>query len=343
MQTQFKKAEALLAYLERSKNISFAFGEISPVLLLEKEIYFKDKIINLLRKSYENTEVTFGDEIDVDKAQNIFSGGGLFFSQRLLVVHQAEKIPKENSAVVKFIEEFINGGGGKDCLFLSNERSINSKIQKAISSRGKTIQCWPLFDSQVRLWLFEKSKAMNLRLSGQAVDALLRKKGSNLTQQEHALEVLKNLLKKEMKSPGNSITDTLVEKTFPQTNQITIFEFLDRVFEGNFNLAIICLHSLLNSGNPLPYLFAMLSKEITRLYRAKILELRGVDIEKILKTESIPKMQTKSFFSKLKNYSLEKIDYAIKRLAKIDQLMKSSRSFTAIAELESLIFRISQM
>jgi DNA polymerase III delta subunit len=336
--TKIKRIEEFVFALEKTSRQVEYFQSHAPLLLLEKENYYKDRIIEILKGAYGAAEVVYGDELDNDKIQEIFSGGGLFSASRLLLIRQAEKIGKgEESKASQIMSGLISGGQGKDALLISAERKINSRMQKAISDKGNTVICWPLFDNQILPWLMAGARKIGFQITPKAAEVIKNKIGPDLNQLEFALHLVKDYLVQDKSGPILRAEESLIEKLFPFLDQNNLFEFLNEIFDGGFARSIRILHSLLDAGFMMPQIVNMVASEVSRLYLARSMVSGGLSMDNALERLDIKKIQSRKFIDRLKMFDLPFLKNLARRLAAIDALIKRSNWQESVRDLESLI------
>lgn len=314
------------------------FQKQAPLLLLEREEYYKEKIIALMKEAYGAYETLFADELDENVIVEAFSGGGLFVSQRLLVIRQVNKIyGGAKGKPAEKLGRMLEGGEAQDTILLSQERSVPAKVQNPVKANGQVIMCWPPFANQVPGWLHSRARDYGLRLSQSAVQLLQQRFGNQLMELDHALQRLA-VYQQGQNSP---VSDADVRYLFPIPTATDIFILLDEVFFGAFARAIERLHFILNSGQSVVAVLALLSKEISNLHRAKIMLREGASEADVVNNLQIPNIQKQKFQRKIHYLKEEDLRYLIGRFIQIDRTLKGNLSGSALSELETALYYIS--
>lgn len=313
---KFKKIHELYHFITNAPDPVQAFQGSSPLLLLEQEIYYKEKLIAFLRNKYSDYHVYFGDELTLDHVAAMQSSGDLFSSSPLIIFRHLDWIPKsEEKTVIDLLSKKIEEGLGENLIILSQKRSLAAKLQKIISATGNVILCWPPFPSELRQWIAGKFRERGLKIQLDSLDLLLNRIGSDMMALENAIDLVSVYAKEK---GTELIANQDVLDLFQDGTTSSVFDLLDSLFERKQKKSFLILHSILDTGVPEQVLISLLAKELQRYFRAILLLRQNMDERQISDYLGLNNMQKKNFFNKLRLLNEEKIIEFINNLVQID-------------------------
>ncbi len=337
----FKKVQEVYQYLLNAADKVAAFQSISPLLLLEQEIYYKEKIVEILRQAYSNHQVVFGDELSDDKIAELDGRGDLFSVAPLIVIRQADQLPGAQKAYAAGLLAQKIGPGlslGENLLIVSRERSLPSVLQKKITETGVVITCWLLFPAETGRWLADRLRREKINFSAASLEMIQQKIGNDLMGLENAVSIIAAYLQSRS---ANQLSIEDIQEIFPDFESGSVFDFLDEIFRGSYHRTIAIFHSLLAGGIPIPMLVTMIAKELQKFFQALAMQSDGKSEKEIGSILSVPQFKQKIFFESLAGISRELITWMLARLAELDVDFKKGRVVDLGFELERLFYLIS--
>lgn len=123
---------------------------------------------------------------------------------------------------------------------------------------------------EIRPWIQRRADAEGIDIEPRAVDTLADTAGSDLG------VIVSELRKLSLYRAGETIRHEDVQELVPYAREARIFDAVDAVVEGKVDAALDLVHRLLRGGSPVPFIFAMLARQVRLLVLAKDLKAEGV-------------------------------------------------------------------
>lgn len=300
-------------------------GKIQQVYLLTGEQYFVGLALEKLKerifpdKKTACLEIFYSDECDIDEVIRSIKHTSLFSDKKMVILKRAEALTKEKiDALFPAIEEppyntFIIIVAGSDMKQKSLSESISKKFGTAIK--------FPEFKKaqDLRGFIMDELESAGLSIDYNAVNLLLELSGNSLFNIKNEIEKLKISFKNKKISAADIET--------------SVFADIKDDFYGIFNgicardsaLAMKSFRSVLKKDFEYFTTMSSIATYLFGLYAIKLLIERGFSDEEIFNRSG--ESNRWIFDTKLKgsqNYTKKELQSAIKKLAWLDVMLKSS-------------------
>lgn len=194
-----------------------------------------------------------------------------------------------------------------------------TRFMQEASKRAIVIECKPLYDDKIPLWINMEARRKGRQFSQDAARYLAQMVGKDMGQLSQAIEriilyVGDNKLV-ELKS---------VEEAIAETHQHTIFEFTDAVGTRRWPKAFALLKNILENGESPILVVNMLARHFRLLSKAKEIFGRISDSE-VARYLGVHPYYVKNYISQAKNFSSGELKRGFHLLHRCDRELKSSR------------------
>ena len=298
-------------------------GKTKPLNLIHgEEEYLVRSLIDKLRSLYgENLSLLRGEEVDLEELYSFASEGSIFSStaDKAVLLLNFEEFLKKLGKKKKVLESLIN--------FL---KSLKSTKLFAVVGRKLTKQ--ELLKEPYRTFSALGDVILADRLSPKKVKEIVRKKLERESGgiEEEALDLLVGIcqgdlmvLRQETEklilySEGRKVTAEDVRKVCAPWGDYSLFDLVDRFFEGDLEGTLRVVEDLERKGVPALQTIGMLSGYITKLFALKELISKGEVLERALDTlgikHSFSRLKFKGYLEKMSSERLEKMLETLYRL-----------------------------
>lgn len=301
-------------------------NKIQPVYLFTGEQYFISVAIEKLKgkifpdKNISSIEIFYSDECEIDEVLKSIKNISLFSNKKMVILKKAEVLTNEKvEAILPVIEEppvntFI--------IIIAESEMKNKSLGECIAKRFGTAVKFPEYKkaNELRGFIMEELEDAGITIDYNAINLLLEFSGNSLFNIKNEIEKLKISYKNK-----KNISRTDVEES--------VFADMKDDFYGIFNgicardavLAMKSFRSVLKKDYEYFTTMSSMATYIFGLYAIRRLIERGFSEEEILSQSGESSRFT--FNTKLKgaqNYTGKELYSALKKLAKIDILLKSS-------------------
>ena len=198
-----------------------------------------------------------------------------FAERRLVIVTRGEAF---NAADQEALSAYIDAPSPSTCFVLvmakgdQRRRFFSSMMQRAV-----LINCQPLFERELPAWLQNHAASMGLRLTAEALHALVERTGSALHALSNELQKLRDYVGRPHTLPsGSSPSRTAEAVTVEQLLAVSaggrersLFELTDAVGNRRTAQALGVTRALIDQGDYPPVLIVALTRHFRRLWMTK--------------------------------------------------------------------------
>ncbi|MFQ5789317.1 MAG: DNA polymerase III subunit delta [Acidobacteriota bacterium] len=273
-----------LAYSDLSRHL--ASGSLSPsyVITGEQDLLRELALKNLQAAALGEGSSDFNlDRFDGEKAEveqvvgacNTFS---LMGGRRVVVVRRARRLVEEprtgeakKGTAVETMLGYLQNPSPHSVLVLELERSPDARRStwKRIRELATLVQCDPLTDGEMEVWIAEQAARRQLQMGKLEVRYLLEEFGSDLRRQLSELEKI------SLYAAGRRLEREELAVLLGRGKAQSIFRFTDAVADRDASTALRQLGRLLEEGEPPLRILALLDRILGQLLVAKELKARG--------------------------------------------------------------------
>lgn len=317
-------------------------GRIAPVyLVVGAESYIMGEALRLIAEAISalggDTSSTIslrGKEAVAERTVTALRTVPLFGGRPLVMIREADKLSRDfMEALVPYLEAPITSA----TLVIAGEKlDGRTKFAQVAQKSGVTVECKPLFDDKVPLWINSEVRRRGKNISQDGARFLADMVGKELSLLAQAIERIAlyvgNRQMIEMKD---------VEHCISETNQHTIFELTDAVGKRSLPKTLSLLRNILDSGESAILILNMLVRHFRILAKAKEIAGRLSDRSEIAKYLGVHPFFATNYLDQARNFSASEIRSYFRTFHRCDRELKSSR-IPAIRILERGLFSIKK-
>ena len=314
-------------------------GAIRPIYLFQgQELFLMEEALELLKKALVPPEsedfalnkfsaetVNIGELLDLAQTMPFLS------KRRVIILTDAQELP---SAAQKQMIPYIGNPNASTCLIMMTATKLDSrtKFAQALVEQGEVVQFWKLFDNDLPPWIVNRAKRYGYSMSQQTAAYFFEIVGNELRQ-------LDNELKKVIAyANAKDITTAIVQQVVGDVRERDVFELVDAIGTGNIIHALKILRQLLTEGEEPLKIFAMVTRQIRLLWKAKawLNEQRGMSAQQLAGKIGVSPRSAEALQQQVQRFSQQKLKFALKRIGSVDRALKSSANAPEIT-LEDLL------
>ncbi|MFT7559140.1 MAG: DNA polymerase-3 subunit delta [Flavobacteriales bacterium] len=214
-------------------------------------------------------------------------------------------------------------------------RTQNTKWFKSVAAVADVVTIWPVNTQQLPRWINQRLRAAGVNANSEAIDILCTKVEGNLLAAVQEIEKLKLLVDKDL-IDGPSMAEAVTDSA-----RYSIFDLIDKAYNGDARAASTCLLGLRAEGNVPLVLLSVLANNIRSLCRIKEAMTGGISFDSAAKTERVWKnkmLLTKRAVDRLKVNQMYRL---LRMAADADKTIKGAKSGDIWSELQSMILLLS--
>lgn len=215
---------------------------------------------NLKKPRGTNLEVHKFYCVDADffKITSNMLNASLFSDTRLFLIYNAELIKKKDD-ITAFLSILKNIPADTHIIFISDDISIDKKLEAAIPKANKKI-FWELFENKKQDWIRNFLKKEGFSIGGPAIEFILELIENNTEALRKELGNFKYFF-----PAGAELTLENIESTLTSSRQETVFSLFSAIASQDAERAIAILHILLDAKEAPIQILAGLSWAYQRL------------------------------------------------------------------------------
>ena len=283
-------------------------GSVSPVYLFlgpeegEKEKAVK-KISAAVAPSGKDDEVAYArfhiENGEFMQAVDFAATQSMFSSRKICVMSAIDTLPSNNSSLTSLFTELVATLPDTTTLILTAAENRPPKIMSSVSAETyTTVQFWHPFDSDIRQYIIKKLKDHAISIDPQALQLMMRCTGNDMRKVDNAIS-------KIVDSGETIIADYFIKNIIAFERDITIFEFIDALFEkkpASFSL----FKRLQEEGIHELVILTMITRQAESIEQFHSL-CTTLPTDTVLRELKISDKKTDAFLSFTKKYPREKL------------------------------------
>lgn len=305
-------------------------------LVLGPEMYLCRMAVRLLKSRALSPDAAAFDctefSGDACSAPEIIEAAGTFpmaSARRLVIVRDAEKLP--DSEQESLIGSLAQVSPRSTLVLVAEDLDRRKKFYRLLRERHCVAEFPRLKGAALGRWAEAFFRREGCRISPSAVARIVDASGQDLETLAMELEKIVLYAGKEKRIP-----DSAVDAITAAGGQSSIFDFLDAVSARNPASALRILAGLLESGDSVPRILAMIARHCRQLLIAKEAMRQGADPAAVGAAAQVPQFALGKFLKQAGAADAAQIARLFIRLAEMDRRMKSSAGDERIM-LEKLI------
>ncbi len=244
-----------------------AGGKLLPVYYLFGSDHFAlDETVKVLEKAASKLISSDFDKevITAEKKQKISEILDLAYAfpfgegKKILIVKNFERVTDK-----KLLADYVKNPPETTILVLVHKNKISnlkSSPYKSLLERGFLFEAKELKGADLVKWLLKKAGANKIKLTAENAYALIDIVGEDKSLLEMQLEKFLNFL-----NEGEELNIETIKKLSAATKEYNIFNLQDALSAGEKSKALEIIYNLLEHGNEMTYIVAMLTKYITTI------------------------------------------------------------------------------
>ena len=285
----------------------------AAVYLLSGEAFLADEALDKLRKEVGSdplSDVVFDSDVEVSELLGALQTPSLLGGNRLVVVHNAESLVKEQAEAIATYAEAPSSSA-----VLALVAAGKTKVDAVVKKHGAVIGLDTPKGRRLATWIREQARVHRLTVDDKAAWALIDTVGGELRDLDGALSQLST-------SQGDKakIGAADVKRAFPRLADERIYAFTDAVGDRRIAPAMTALRRLLEQGDEPLVLFGSLAAHIRRLLRVRPYVEQGT--RAVAEVAGLPEWRAERLARQARTYKEEELAEALTILAETDIEMK---------------------
>jgi DNA polymerase-3 subunit delta len=266
-----------------------------------------------------NLDVLYGTDVDGADLVARASAFPMMADRRVVILRDADRLGKDD---VDLLAEYVKAPSASTVLLLSGAKiDFRKKAFAVVAASGHAYACNPLYERDAVEWVNSAVRRDSRSIDEEAAAMLVARVGTSLRE-------LRNELDKLYLFAGDrtdlSLSD--VANLVGHSREISPFELQKAVGGKDVGRALWLAERLLESGEKIPGLIAILSRYFTLVWKLQALTTgRGrVDDGAVAAEMGIPSFFVRDYRIAAEQYSMAEVEGAFLLLSDVDARSKST-------------------
>ena len=284
-------------------------------LLYGREYYLIDNAIKNLKESLNesmldfNLDVIDGKEVFLDQLLSSVETLPFMDDNKITIVKDFELLKgKRKNAIEdkKARKELDNISESTVLVFVVyGEVDKRKKIVKKIQEKGIVYNCDKISDMDLFKWTKRKFESFETIIENSQVMYFIESQGYREKNSEKTLSDLENEIIKISSFVGkeNKVTNEIIDRLSQKKIENDIFKLIDYIGEKNSSSAVKILNDMIQEGESVLGIFAMISRQFKTVLQVKQLQIEGVPINDICKRLNIRQFVVNKALKQSRNFS----------------------------------------
>ncbi len=314
---RYPTSKQLMADLNANKleNIYLFLGEEEG----EKEKAI-NKIIDLSIKDPEEKSYSTGrfhlESEEFNNALEFAASESMFSSKKVCVMLNINSL-KIKGGDKDLLYEIINTLPDPNILIMTSpENKLPPVLDKNNLKKLKIVQFWKYFDSDISVYILNKIKKNGLEIDRRVINHLTDLTGRDIKKIDEAIETIIDTGEKH-------ITLDLINKYINDTKDVSVFEFIDALFQKDKN-AYFYLSKVLDSGTHELAVLKLIMRQAELIEKYVNLISEGLNSDDAIQEIAVNPKNKKNFIDCAKRFSPHNINAIFPLIYKADLRIKSS-------------------
>lgn len=321
----------------------YLFTGAEEYLMHEAIEKLKDKFVD---PSFEalNYITIDGKEMRFDNILNACETLPFMSSKKLVIIRDiSEIIENDENDLDKTLGLYVEKLDNYLCLIImdrSNNLKKTSKIYKSINKLSGIVDFTKLKGKDLNIWIEEKLKQNNKRISYSNVNYFLQQSTYNEYNSIKNLYDLENELLKVINfSIKDEVTKEDIELVLTKTFDLNIFNLLASINKKDSDSALKIFNEMYISNEPVQRIIFMIIRQLRIMLIYKLYKIKGYADGEIQEKLKIKPYEFKKISSQAYNYSEDQLKSALNNILQLDIKQKTSSHDEKLA-LEILIMNL---
>jgi DNA polymerase-3 subunit delta len=318
-------------------------GKLSTgYLLLGREKYFQDQFIRVITdKAFTdkgsrdlNLHILYGTENTLGELISSALSFPMLGAKKLVVVRDFDKMKiTDADSLIKYLQRPQK----TTALVLGAEDSGRGKWWAQLMDLMQVIECKPVPEYKLGDWIVNRVRERGFTIDQEAVVFLAGQIGSSLLAIDQELDKLANY-----KNENTSISLEDVEQTSGASREENLFTLQKALAQRQLPKSMKICRRLLDDGNDLNGINAILFAYFRKMLVAASLKQRGQSPKEIAENMKLPEFQLREIHEALRNFNYRQVKKIIRLLHEIDVQSKTS-AINPGAGLQMLCYKICRL
>jgi DNA polymerase III delta subunit len=293
-------------------------------LFLGEEEGEKDKIINKIidlkikgqdEKNYSTRRFHLESGEFQDAAEFAMSAS-MFSESKVCIMLNIDSL-KTKSEDKRLLSELLNTLPDSNIIIMTcQENKLPSIIDNKDINKIKTVQFWRFFDNDISTYIINSIRKKDMKIDMAAVNHLINLTGRDIKKIDDALEILTD-------SGEKSITPEIIKMYISDTKDVSVFEFVDSLFQKDKN-CFLQLAKVLDNGTHELALLKLIMKQAELIEKYNHLTKTDLNSEAAMQQIGINPRNTKTFLESAKRFPSDSIKIIFPLIHEADRRIKSS-------------------
>ena len=258
-------------------------------LFYGREYYLIENSINAFKNSLNesmldfNLDIIDGKEIILDQAISSIETLPFMDDKKIVIIKDFEllKGKKKNftDSDEKYLIDHLDNIPESTILIFVVYGDIDKRknIVKKISQNGIVCNCDKLSDMDLFKWVKKKFEAREVRIENSQIMYFIDSEGYRDKSSEKTLSDLDNEINKisSFVGKGNQVTNEVIDKLSQKKVENDIFKLIDYIGEKNSSNAIRILNDMIQEGESVLGIFAMIAKQFRVVMQVRQFQAEG--------------------------------------------------------------------
>ncbi|MDE7019064.1 MAG: DNA polymerase III subunit delta [Lachnospiraceae bacterium] len=314
-------------------------GQLKQVYLLYgEEDYLRKQCRDKLKKAL----VEDGDSMNFQyfEGKGINVGEMIDLAETMPFLAQRRVIMIENSGLFKQGGEQLAEYLKEPCettFFILTEREIDkrSKLFKAVSAKGRTIECKAQDEAVLKRWVLGILKRENKKISERDLDFFLEMTGANME------NITKELEKLVCYCMGKeAVTKQEIEEICTRQVNNQIFDMINAVADKRQKVAMGLYYDLLTLKEPPMRILFLIARQFNLLLQVKQLKKKGYPAKAIGENVGLPGFIAGKYVNQAAKFSTESLKKAVTDCVEAEEAVKTGK-MNDVLSVELLLIKYS--
>ena len=225
-------------------------------------------------------------------------------------------------------------------IMIADELNGVRKMGKFLRDKAPAFEFARLDDKQLSKWAREGFENAGVQVDEGALRTFLGRVDQDV---RRLTNEIKKLATASM--PSGLISNELIEALVPHSRELDNFEITQHLVEGRRSRAVSALRKILDDGGEPLALLGLIAYNYRTLLIAKNMMSRGADRREVMSVIRMPPHRHEGFLAAARRSDTAKLGKAIKRLAKADLDIKTSKGGSGPAgarlQIEALVCELA--
>ena len=277
-----------------------------------------DKTLDEGSKGF-NLDVVYGSKVDPKDVVGHASSFPMMGKKRVVVVKEFEKLAgteTEKEVVAAYINKPLDS---TILVLVSLEPDFRKKPFTDLKKRAELVECKPLYDNQVPVWIAERIRLQGREATAEACRLIQAYVGNSLRSLQNELDKLYVFMGERKKI---SLED--IAAVVGATKGFTIFELQNAIGRKDPKDAIKILERMLEAGQSPQMIIVMLTRFFTQLWKLTDLRSQRKQDSEIAREIGVSPYFVKQIVEFRSNFDIQQIEENFKSLLEADTVLKST-------------------